>query len=772
MYAQTYKQKKVIKLAPDAIIKVNGSMTVRICPVCEGELNISQFLTSLSTSLSNNSTVGTASFSLAMPRHGHEGKYMIRGGRVFGINLMDEVEIFIKGRFQTDSGESEYYPVFWGLISGIAESYSEGTQEIQVSCESMLKWLQLMKTNEHPSVQFRNDGFAQGLDSDASLFASCTFAEKTPYEMIYSLVDLTFLNIVITDALDTEIQERAMNKQTQQKDAKGNIVPREATAAVIVPRDNQLMEYWKTKFSTEKGLKGRLKMFGCTDESFVFKPNAKKTATNTVVDDSKLGGSKDPLSPIKIFQNSKSLMDFKPFFKNDGAKDIAVVQNSYKNNLQIASEVKLFTGFEFYLDTTGDLIFKPPFWNMDTRPNQVYVIKDTDILNWGFSEDDSQVVTRVEVHGGLSQPVNVSSDLYPVGAYTNYSLAAQFGLRTESISMRFFTSIRMCYYHAISEMDRINANRFRGSLTIVGRPELRLGLPIYIESRDCYAYIDNISHNFSFRGPFTTQIAVSAIRRKYLGDDPKSAGKLVGTKDNSLDLQMKGGAKILLYQDDTINTSSAKNQNISIEDEKDTAEKVVNSPTTSAIKKTEGTAVETGYMLKTNRFGLYKEVSLTHPDAVEALALADKAKISDNQNEYLDFLEKAIPVSDEQGYELIGVYENGRSVYLSPNNVIKKKGSSFASILNDVLNDKTKQKKEHIPTLGVTQIMVAPGETLGDPDSSKELQGFLTNQAIKLSALVPEQASSKRGCSCTNPSLAGENKSSNASTNKRKPFDG
>lgn len=769
MYAQSYKQKKVIKLAPDAVIKINGNVCVSICPVCDGTVNVSQFLTSLSTSLSNNSTIGTANFNLAMPRHGHEGKYMVRGGRVFGINLMDEVEIFIKGRFQTNTGESEYYPCFWGMVSSITETYSDGSQEIQVSCESMLKWMQLMKTNEHPSVQFRNDGVAQSLDSDASLVTGKTFAQKTPYEMIYSLVDITFLNIVVTEALDTEIQDINMNKQTQQRDAKGNIVPIKSKSTVVSPRDNQLMEYWKNKFSEEKGLKGRLKMFGTTDESFVIRNNSKRSSTNQTEGDSTMAGSKDAYSPMKIFHNSKSLMDFKPYFKTDDAKDLGVVQNSYKNNLQLANEVKLFTGFEFYLDTTGDLVFKPPFWNMDTRLNKVYVLEDTDILNWGFSEDDSQVVTRVEVHGSLTQTHNLSSEFHPVGAYTNYSLAAQFGLRTESISMRFFTSVRMCYYHAISEMDRINANRFRGSITIVGRPELRLGMPIYIESRDCFAYVDNISHNFSFRGPFTTQVSVSAIRRKYLGDDPKSAGKLESKMGNTLDLKIKGGAKILLYQAETVNTPDATNQNISVKNKKEVEEKLVTT-SAEAKKNSEEFSLSTGNMLKTNRFGLYKEVSLTHKDAIEALMLADDAKKSDNQNAYLDFLEKAIPVSDEEGYELIGVYENGRSVYLSPKNVMRKKDHNFSSILNNVLNGKSKQKKEYVASMGVTRINVVTGDTMEDVDSSKELQGFLTSQAIRLSSLVPEQTKSSSGCGCSNPSLAGENKASNEK--KRKPFDG
>ena len=120
MYSGTYKQKKVTKLAPDAVVRINGKATIEICPKCKATINLSKYITSISSSLACNTTIGNAQFNIAMPRHGDDGVYMVRGGKVFGLELMDEVEIFIKGRFVNQNNDYNYYKVFWG-VNGSSE---------------------------------------------------------------------------------------------------------------------------------------------------------------------------------------------------------------------------------------------------------------------------------------------------------------------------------------------------------------------------------------------------------------------------------------------------------------------------------------------------------------------------------------------------------------------------------------------------------------------------------------------------------------------------
>jgi len=742
MWLGTYKQKKIIKLAPDAVVQINDKKTIEICPICHGQIDISNYLTSVQTSLAGNATVGTASFSLAMPRHGHIGNYMVRGGRVFGLNLMDEVSIYIKARYPFDErGNRQYYKVFWGVITGISESYTDGVQTISVNCESMMKWLQIMKTNEHPSFNVSSDPRISNYLAPA-IIAGKSYAGLNAYQLIHCLMNITYLNLIVPDNLGTE-QERTKNGETN-------------TLSPITTKDIDLTNSWRKKFSK---ISQSLRMFGTTSTSFSKKETENKDkATNVDIADA-TKASKNPYSPFIINYDSAALMDFKPFAGMENSKNADLIHNNYKDNLTIIGEIAIGTGFEFYLDTVGEFIFKPPFWNLDVKQNPVYVFKDSDIINWDFVESTEHIITRLMVTGSLLEELPTESTYTPRGCFTNYALARQFGLIPDEITMRYYYTPQTCYYHAISEMDRRNANRFQGSLTIIGRPELRLGMPIYIESRDCYGYIENISHNFTFGSTFTTQIQINAIRRKYIGTDPMAASFDETLGNNIKNIKVRGSPVILLYKNDFDSLQETQN--------KDTQTLLQDNVVTNISTQTKDIAKNmalTDQFFKSNRSGVYEEVLLTDKRASMALSFAQKAKNENNQNDYLKFLELAIPVSDEYGYELIGSYENGRSLYLDSNNVLRKKANSFSEILKQSQNkNNPKDNSSRDMSPGFQEYDKKQDEDLlsslgakpkGD-EASTSVKNFYIAQATFLKNLSPELDVNIKKCSCHDPNLTG-----------------
>jgi len=58
-----------------------------------------------------------------------------------------------------------------------------------------------------------------------------------------------------------------------------------------------------------------------------------------------------------------------------------------------------------------------------------------------------------------------------------------------------------------------------GSVTIPGRPEMRLGYPIYMEHRDSFHYVRSINHSFDYGGSFTTTLSLQTERRKVWYED-------------------------------------------------------------------------------------------------------------------------------------------------------------------------------------------------------------------------------------------------------------
>jgi hypothetical protein len=68
-----------------------------------------------------------------------------------------------------------------------------------------------------------------------------------------------------------------------------------------------------------------------------------------------------------------------------------------------------------------------------------------------------------------------------------------------------------------SWMARNNMNLFNATFQIQGRPNLRVGLPVYFKPRDTIYYIREISHEFSVGGQFTTNITAVGGRRIMTG---------------------------------------------------------------------------------------------------------------------------------------------------------------------------------------------------------------------------------------------------------------
>ena len=736
----TYRQKKVITRAPDAIIHINNSPTIEVCPICQAKMNLSEYLTSITTSLSNNTTVGTANIVITIPRHGHNTNYLVRGGKVYGLRLMDEVEIYFKGYFKNDAGDYYYYKSFWGIITEIAESYNDGLQTITINCQSMLKWMQLMQTNVHPAAVAFQYVMSSG-SAGAALYSSKVYAGMNPWEIIYLLVNISFLNIVHPTVFNQEGPETPSNPFTY--------------------KDIDLMNAWMDKFQR---IKSALRMFGTTPESFIsidkpdFQEGKKKALEQVQVKGLEAAASNIPNIATKILYDSSLLKDFKPFFKMEEQQQLDVLQSSYQSNLEIISMVKAYTGFEFYLDTTGELVFKPPFWNLDVRDNPIFVIKDEEILSWDIIESEAEIVTRVEVMGRVNQQFPGVGTASTRGVYTDYNLARRFGLRCNQINGSLCNTKESCYYYAISEMERVNAGRFTGSLAIIGRPELKLGFPVYIESKDSFVYVENIQHNFSFGGTFTTQVQFSSMRRKYVGPDNKG----IRTPDDVKDVapfSINGESTMLVlqgYTDDdaarqkqlenTMKIAAQTSDAIVQQDETESNTQVANKPAFDdklAHADPAFNAVQ-NTLVKTNRYGTYIEKDLSDPLVQEILKKMEEAKTKDSTTEYMSILDYAIPVSDENGYELIGVFENGRTYKLLRDGNLLKKGA--LNILGQQI-DRTKSANR-VTTSDKTDTSQksADAKVLKDP-----IVGGYTyskHQAQTLTELTPTGQKTATQCIC------------------------
>jgi len=644
-----YKQKKVLALAPDALVFLNGNSDIPICLKCNAKEDLKNDITNISTSLGIEGAPGSASFTIVAPTKTFETKY-IKDGKL-AITEMMEVKIFIKGRFADNDGYFNYYPVFWGLVSSVTDSFSAGEYTINVECKDILRWWQIMKVNIHPSV------ITAKFSGQQPNALGSRYANMNPFQIILSLAEYGAQNLMSPASYIQTAGAQDSIKYWRNANEK-------------------MIEYWANRF---RQVGKNIKIYG-----YLGSVQGNLTVEEAYIKGTRkleLQGKKTPSPRVKMIQNN----DFLPFYE---FKQFDLTESEYMSKLDMALEVKNYINYEFFMDVDGHIVFKPPFYNLDVRPNNPYsIIEDIDLVSWDFTGSEEEVITRLDVSGYISPQfkTEVRGSIY--GYYCDYNLAKKFGLRQQSITVRQLKTKKSCTLYAINELAKINSKRFSGSLTIMGRPELKLGFPIYIPSRDCFYYVTSITHSFTFGSTFTTTLGLEARRVKRVDHE-------VSTEEDGV---VKNGAMVFVKEElpeNETNFQPSPQQEVEeqLEQQQKQAEPI-------------------------QHIGLYKLVANKKVDIVNL-----------EKNE--------IPVSDKDGYELIGGFTYGKNLQ------IDSEGNIVAG------DNKTNVAKYLVMANPVKEKDIGKDKNKSHLNDNKEPEGqvSIANKGQALSEVVP--SGSKSRCSC------------------------
>lgn len=500
-----------VVMGPDAVVYINGETDIVGCPSCRKRFDWNKYITSIQTDLSVDGAPGSATISLSIPRHSVDDFYF-DGNPI--ITEMMEVEIYKKG-FYLVEGVPQYYPTFWGIITEVSDSYAGGEHTVSLHCSDILKWWELCKMNINPAFT------AAAGQSGRSLFGNVFFG-MNPYDVIWTLAQSSFGDVVIgTGSLISLYKEQGGQKQ------------------VFDSALSDIMLYWEERFSR---IRSKLVLYGVNGvavrgdslyeayragkKGTVGKPFASQAVrtANGGAD----GGQMvfDPTDP--------SVVAFRTQFQNAG--QVNFWQSEYQTKLELATAAKEAIGFEFYMDSDGSIVFKPPFYNLDVLSNKpLSWIQDIDIIDWDLSDSEAEVITQVQMQGAFGGSVDygMPQEVTPFTSVTDYHLLRKYGWRTHTYNSEFLGDPQLMFYHGLDILDRLNSKRHRASVTIPMRPELRLGFPIYLAPKDQVWYITGISHNIQFGGRATTTLTLTAKRQKFFA--PKGIGsiEMTGWKDSS-----------------------------------------------------------------------------------------------------------------------------------------------------------------------------------------------------------------------------------------------
>ena len=499
--------------APDALVYINGELDLTGCPTCHRKFDLGQYITSIQVDLSVESAPGSASISLSIPRHSIDDFYF-DGSPI--ICPMMEVEIFAKG-YYTLEGLPQYYPIFWGLVTEVGNSYSSGEHTVSIHCADILKWWEICKMNINPA-------YTQSAGQMGRSIFQNVFYGTNPFDVIWSLA------------------QNAMGDVMQGSGSLITLVKEQAQRSTFTSAMSDIMRYWETRFSK---IRSNLLLYGTAGTA------VRGDAIFARLQDGKDHSASGGISSIVRTANggkSGSQMGYDPTdpqvcaFRRqfNQAGQVNFWQSEFQTKLELANAAKTAIGYEFYMDVTGDIVFKPPFYNMDIMSNKpISWIQDIDIIDFDLSESESEVITQIVLQGnfGGNTDFGLPEECTPFTTVTDYHLLRKYGWRQQTFNSEFMGDLMTMFYTGLDMLDRYNCRRHRGTVTIPLRPELRLGFPIYLAPYDQIWYIQGISHNIAFGGRATTALTLTAKREKFIapkgianlsmkyGGNPQASGK-------------------------------------------------------------------------------------------------------------------------------------------------------------------------------------------------------------------------------------------------------
>jgi hypothetical protein len=557
----------VIQTTPDCIVTLNGYAELPGCPSCNGRIDIQQYITSV-TADPNVEPPASASISMFIPTDAAP-TFFRNGDCILKPGL--EVRIYMRGFFAQkfltrESAAAQgidtrgfdasnvpvypYYHVFHGVVTQVSSSYNNGDYTISMTCADTLHFWNTLRLSTNGSVF--------GIRPDNSLVEPTlhghTFTGCSPYSIIYTLFRAGF-----GAAGGVEFQLEKDSNVDAPADALGLSLYKAAAL------------YWETRWASKTM---NLKMYGADgtlynafEQAFLGAYEGRSpevldkiSSRPSSVDRNSFDASPDPnvaalmrqlgYNPLSSRVALSTTSDGKTVTSIDVTKmqafvydvsilgNVSVLQTEYATKMEIVDAVKEVTGFEFYQDVSGDLVFKPPFYNMDTSSDPVFVIEPSALYSIEKSDQEPDA-TMVKMKGTkirANTNLGLEEWILPTAVFIDYRLVAQFGWKEAGpFECNYLTDTRSLYVSAINRLDLLNLGMHTASITIPLRPELRPGYPVYVRSEDSFYYITSMTHAFQFGAGCTTTIQGVARRSRFNapGFPPKS--REAGIQDIRLD---------------------------------------------------------------------------------------------------------------------------------------------------------------------------------------------------------------------------------------------
>lgn len=531
--SQTVQEREIIKTAPDIVCYLDGLPYLLNFFIDDQQtkahysiVNFNDHVTAFNAGYDVDIMVPSVTIGLQVPNY-LKHLYVMPGGNNL-IQTMMEVQVFAKGYYLANNGDTVYRRVFKGLVSHIGYNDNGKTLEISVQCYGTMHLLELMQVNINPSVQ---TAAATGVNN--TVFASI-FASKNPYQILAAMLVY------------------GLNSAGFQQTNLGQTTPAQQNDRYHSAVESGYIAKWQTILNN---LAKDVHIYGT---SYKDHPDKTKTKASDVA----ASRAKNELAANQVYLSTQTepeqaadiyfnqIRNYQPEMT---ITDLNLLNNKIVSRLEYIRTMLHAISFEGYQDIDGKIIIKPPLYNLDvtnlgprnqdTSPvatgsgdpfssasnplteiheqTNPFIINLAEILTENETEDQAAIrKTRTVVVGNINPHLDIGypTEILPTAEWIDIPKLQKFGLREEpTIHIPWIQSSHLSLFaHAVAETVRANRGYRTYTVTIPMRPEIKLGFPVYFPHKDMYAYIKSVNIAYQVGGTATMTITCDSVRRRVL----------------------------------------------------------------------------------------------------------------------------------------------------------------------------------------------------------------------------------------------------------------
>jgi hypothetical protein len=401
------------------------------------------------------------------------------------------------------------------IYIGLSIMGNAPTQEQRNENSSIDNWQKLSK-----NYKDEYSGYVKILNTQAKQYNISQRINTSPsdnnfYTQIYELENLL-------DEKENTVISKAGNINSKEKNiVNSNISQRK--------KINKRIEAIKVNIEDNPAAKNQFDLLKKVENDWDIKLNKiQKFGANTVLQQYNIIEHwKQIFSQMRLEMiNSSFLENIYPLKMKDGSP--STLDGEYQSKEQIARTVANNIFFEFYMDTNTNFVLKPPFINMGIEDdNSQYIIEEESLISFDYNDTVDGMITRIGVTGDYRYPVTLEKE-QTYNLHTDFNLLNTYGLHHQELQNLLFCRTPLdCRDFGVAYMAKNNQELLSATVTISGRPEIRLGVCTYIKPLDMIYYIKGISHSFEAGNSFTTTLTLVAGRRIVTGYKIQSTVKTI-----------------------------------------------------------------------------------------------------------------------------------------------------------------------------------------------------------------------------------------------------